>query len=359
MRSGVEDRASRRAILGTGFFAAAAVALGLVAAGVAAPMGAFIGILPVVIALIFYPVLRTLRHLGLEFVLTLTIGLLAFLLAETFLQGLELAEGASAALEGQGTVLLAPAIVFLSAFAGLGRPMLPAGLALALATYIALGIGLDEFSEAIAIVAAFATGAVGLPVEPLTLLKAAHLLAVAAALGAALAADALFLIRGVLRPITAATIEAGRFLAQIVTVGLVALWVTGIPFAVKLYQANPDFVGNEKFWVKIFIVVVLSLNAFLIHHHVLPRVEGQQGRRLFDGLSMGERLALAASGGVSFVSWMFPTFLGTAKELSYVVPADQILIAYYITLAAVVTGFSVMALAAGRAIGPLAFRPSH
>ena len=359
MQSGVGDHINRRAILGGGFFAAAVVLPGAIAAGAADPVGAFVGILPVVIALMFYPVLRAVRHRGLESILALTIGLLAFLLVEASLQGLGLAEGAGAALEGQETVLLAAVIIFLSVFAGLGRRVLPTGLGLALATYIALGIGLDNLSHAIAIGAVLATEAVGLPVEPLTLLKAAHLLAVATGLGAALATDALFLFRGVLRPITAATIEAGRFLAQIVTIGLVALWVTGIPFAIRIYQENPEFIGNEKFWVKIFIVVVLSLNAFLIHHLVLPRIEDQEGRRLFDGLSVGERLALAASGGVSFVSWMFPTFLGAAKELSYVVPADQLLIAYYVTLAAVVTGLSILALASRRPNGPLAFRPSH
>ncbi len=176
------------------------------------------------------------------------------------------------------------------------------------------------------------------------------------ALGPALAADALFLSRAVLRPITAATIEAARFLAQVTTVGLVALWATGIPLAVKIYQTKPEFAGNEKFWVKVFIVAVLSINAVVIHNMVLPHVMSQQGRRLFDGLGLRKRLALAASGGISFVSWMFPMFLGAAKELSYVVPAYQLLIIYCAALAATVTGLSILALAAGRAIGPLAYR---
>ena len=353
---------NRRAIRGGAFFAAAVVLPGAVAVGAIDPVGAFVGIMPVIIALMSYPMLRAVRavrHGGVEFALTLTIGLVAFLLLEALLQGLGLAESAGTAFQGQEAVLLAAAIIFVPVFTALGRRILPAGLGLAIATYFALGIGLDYLSVRVALGAAFATEAIGLPVEPLTLLKAAHLLAVATALGAALATDALFFFRGVLRPISAATIEAGQFLAQIVTIGLIALWVTGIPFAVKIYQANPEFISNEKFWVKISIVVVLSLNALLIHHLVLPRAEGQEGRRLFDGLSVGERLALAASGGVSFVSWMFPTFLGTAKELSYVAPADQLLIAYCAAIAAVVAGLSILALASGRRNGPLALRESH
>ena len=198
-----------------------------------------------------------------------------------------------------------------------------------------------------------------MPIEMLTLLKTAHLLAIAAALGSALAADALLLSRGVFRPITAATTEMARFLAQLVLVGLVAIWTTGIPLAMEVYQANPEFFTNEKFWVKVFIVVVLSANGLLIHHVVLPHVASQQGRRLFDGLGVRKRLALAAVGGVSFVSWMFPMFLGAAKELSYVVPAYQLMEAYCAALAAVITGLSILVLTAGRAAAPIAYEPQY
>jgi hypothetical protein len=196
-------------------------------------------------------------------------------------------------------------------------------------------------------------------VEILTLLKAAHLLALAAALGPALAADALLVLRGVLRPITAMTIEMARFLSQFVMVGLVALWVTGIPLALQVHQVTPEFFTNEKFWVKVFIVAVLSLNGLVIHGFVLPLVADQRGRRLLDGLGTRRRLALAAAGGVSFVSWMFPLVLGVAKELSYVVPASQLLEAYGVALAGGVSGFSILALMAGRAATGVAYEAGH
>jgi len=198
-----------------------------------------------------------------------------------------------------------------------------------------------------------------MPIEMLTVLKTAHLLAIAAALGSALAADALLVLRGVFRPITAVTMETARFLAQFVLVGLVAVWATGIPLAIKIYQANPEFVGNDKFWVKVFIVAVLSINGLIIHRIVLPHVAAQQGRRLFDGLGSRKRLALAAVGGVSFVSWMFPMFLGAAKELSYVVPAHQLMEAYCLTLAAAVTALSVLALTVGRHAASNPYEPQY
>ena len=195
--------------------------------------------------------------------------------------------------------------------------------------------------------------------EILTLLKAAHLLALAAALGPALAADALLVLRGVFRPITAVTVEMARFLSHFVVIGLAALWATGIPLALQVHQGTPEFFTNEKFWAKVFIVAVLSLNGLVIHGFVLPLVADQQGRRLLDGLGTRRRLALAAAGGVSFVSWMFPLVLGVAKELSYVVPASHLLEAYGVALAGAISGFSILALMAGRATDAVAYEVRH
>lgn len=188
-----------------------------------------------------------------------------------------------------------------------------------------------------------------MPVETLTLLKTVHLLAIAAALGPALAADALLLTRGLLRPVTDATVEMLRFLAQLVLVGLVAVWVTGIPLAIEVAKIHPEFLGNQKFWVKVAIVVVLSVNGLMVHRVVLPHLVGQVGRRFFDGCGTGQRLGLAAVGGVSLASWTFPMLLGVAKELSYVVPAAQLLEAYGLALAVAISGLSVVALAAAPA----------
>ena len=55
-----------------------------------AVVGAFVGILPVAIGLMFYPVLRGLGRGGINFVLALTIGLLAFLLTDASREAFEL-----------------------------------------------------------------------------------------------------------------------------------------------------------------------------------------------------------------------------------------------------------------------------
>lgn len=123
-------------------------------------LGAFVGIVPVVVGLLFYPALRGMGRQGLDFVLALTVGLLVFLFIDTLHEAFEIAGKAAAVFQGQAMVVLGAAAAFLVLFAVGRRHGIPSGLALA--TYMALGIGLHNLGEGLAIGAAFAAGAAGL-----------------------------------------------------------------------------------------------------------------------------------------------------------------------------------------------------
>jgi zinc transporter ZupT len=123
-------------------------------------LGAFVGIVPVVIGMLFYPAMRGIGTRGLDFVLALTVGLLAFLFADSLKEAFELATKATPAFQGTVMVGLISALAFLLLFVVGRRHGTPTGLALA--TYIALGIGLHNLGEGLAIGAAFAAGVAGL-----------------------------------------------------------------------------------------------------------------------------------------------------------------------------------------------------
>lgn len=123
-------------------------------------LGAFVGVLPVAIGLMFYPALRGMGREGMIFLLALTVGLLAFLFVDAIQDAVELAGEAAALFQGTTMVVLAATASFLVLMA-VGRwKGTPSGLALA--TFIALGIGLHNLGEGLAIGAAFASGAAGL-----------------------------------------------------------------------------------------------------------------------------------------------------------------------------------------------------
>lgn len=120
-------------------------------------VGVFVGVVPVALGLMFYPALRGASRRGLEFVLALTVGLLVFLLIDTLQEGLEVAAGAASSLQANAVVWIAALVTCLGLLAA-GRRGGSAPAGLALATFIALGIGIHNLGEGLVIGASFATG---------------------------------------------------------------------------------------------------------------------------------------------------------------------------------------------------------
>ena len=130
--------------------------------GPQALLGAFVGIVPVVIGMLFYPALRSVGRGGMNFVLALTIGLLAYLFIDTMKEAIEFGRKAAESFQGIPMVVLVAIGAFLLLYTVGRRNGTPTGLALA--TFIALGIGLHNFGEGLAIGAAFTAGVAGLGV---------------------------------------------------------------------------------------------------------------------------------------------------------------------------------------------------
>lgn len=120
-------------------------------------VGLFVGVVPVSLGLMFFPALRNIGRSGLEFVLALTVGLLVFLLIDTLEEGLEIAAKAASSLQANALVWLGALMTLLGLFV-VGRRGGRAPEGAALAGFIALGIGLHNFGEGLAIGASFAVG---------------------------------------------------------------------------------------------------------------------------------------------------------------------------------------------------------
>lgn len=120
-------------------------------------LGIYIGVIPVGLGLLFYPYLKTLGSRGLQFILTLTLGLLVYLFIDTLQEGLELAGEAASVFGGSLLVWLVTGISFLLIYA-VGRRSGQAPTGLALAVYLAIGIGLHNLGEGLAVGAAMTSG---------------------------------------------------------------------------------------------------------------------------------------------------------------------------------------------------------
>jgi zinc transporter ZupT len=136
--------------------------------GFFAMMGFYVGVVPILIGLLWFPALRRLSRRGWDFILFLTIGLLVFLGIDTVEEGLEMAEEVGHAFH--------PKVLFFVITVGMylllqvvsssrGRKRETGGnssMRLTLAYLIALGIGLHNLGEGLAIGAAYNAGELAL-----------------------------------------------------------------------------------------------------------------------------------------------------------------------------------------------------
>lgn len=124
-------------------------------------LGICVGFAPIVIGMLFFPVIRNLREGGLEFVLAMTIGMLTYLFIDLTLRGLEVAGEASSVFQG-GMMIWFPMALTFGALATLAnqKRRLPDGLRAAI--LVAVGIGLHNFGEGLAIGASLAVNEIAL-----------------------------------------------------------------------------------------------------------------------------------------------------------------------------------------------------
>jgi zinc transporter, ZIP family len=127
-------------------------------------IGLYVGVIPVVIGLLWFPFLTRLSARGMDFLLALTIGLLVFLLVDGTQEGLEAAGQLPESFQGGVLFAMAAAGAYLllegtgSWLKKHGRGADEGYRAWVLAVLIAVGIGLHNFGEGLAIGSAFALG---------------------------------------------------------------------------------------------------------------------------------------------------------------------------------------------------------
>lgn len=153
--------------------------------GLMALLGIYVGVIPVSLGMLWLPFLRRLSGAWIGTVIAFTIGLLVFLGIDAALEGLEIAAEAPAAFGGAGLVFLGGLIAYL-VLAGVDawlerrsiaarlpdvaqratsdnrRPAATGAGGAYLALLVAIGIGLHNLGEGLAIGTAYASGALAL-----------------------------------------------------------------------------------------------------------------------------------------------------------------------------------------------------
>ena len=134
--------------------------------GLMALVGLYVGVIPVAIGMLWLPWVRQIDQRYVRFLLAVTLGLLGFLGIDALLEGTEFAGQGAQAFGGAALVFLGAAVAYLGLTGvdarlrrarGTGGPA-----AWRLAFLVALGIGLHNLGEGLAIGSAYAIGSLAL-----------------------------------------------------------------------------------------------------------------------------------------------------------------------------------------------------
>jgi ZIP family zinc transporter len=137
--------------------------------GLMALLGIYVGVIPIALGMLWLPWIRRIPPAWLRALMALTVGLLGFLAIDATLEGVELAGEGSQAFGGVALVFLGAAVAYL-ALTGVSawlsqrrRASAAAGASgSSLALLVAVGIGLHNLGEGLAIGTAYTTGALAL-----------------------------------------------------------------------------------------------------------------------------------------------------------------------------------------------------
>jgi hypothetical protein len=179
------------------------------------------------------------------------------------------------------------------------------------------------------------------------LLVFVHLLAASTALGAIVATDLRLLSRLAQDRVRIA--PPNDFVARIVVVALLVLYVSGAMIVWQGVSERADYLANPKLQAKVLLVVLLSINAFVLHRFTFPRLA--RGRSVARW-HLSDWLVVAVPVAVSNFLWMFLAFLGVARPWNYAMPLGRILlIAAILYAVAQATVFAILSVA-GSAVDP-------
>jgi zinc transporter, ZIP family len=132
-------------------------------------LGTYVGIIPVALGMLFIPTLRRVSDDWVRLFMAVTIGLLGFLVIDGGLEGIEIGQESSGAFGGVELLFLGAAAAYLALTAvdrllkaGIKRQRAAGAGAFRLSLMVAIGIGLHNLGEGLAIGSAYAVGSLAL-----------------------------------------------------------------------------------------------------------------------------------------------------------------------------------------------------
>lgn len=171
----------------------------------------------------------------------------------------------------------------------------------------------------------------------------AHLLGTSLALGAIVATDIRLL--GKLADARVRIAPPNPFVMRLISVALALLYVTGTGLLWLGWSADPEYLNNPKLQGKLILVLLLSLNALVLHRYTFT---GLVNARRVARWKWRDFLRVAVPVALSNALWMYCAFLGIARPWNHTVSLGFVLSTGAWIFALALTGVSVMLLVAAQ-----------
>lgn len=155
-----------------------------------------------------------------------------------------------------------------------------------------------------------------------------HLFGVVAGMGSALLLDAHLFRKLYDQSLTSESMQLIELGGKLVQAGLAALWISGLGFLVFYWNTVPELLMNPKIWAKLLVVCFLTLNGWVIHKWVIPKLRSAIGRPALRNAGPREVVIFILPAAISTVGWFFPFVLGVVKEMNRGFSAAEFLVVY-------------------------------
>jgi hypothetical protein len=147
-----------------------------------------------------------------------------------------------------------------------------------------------------------------------------HLLATCLALGTIMATDIRLL--GRLAEARVRMAPPHPFVMRLISLALVVLCVTGACLVWLGWNADPTYLNNPKLHGKLLLVLLLSLNALVLHRITFP---GLARARRVARWKWRDFMRVAVPVALSNALWMYCAFLGIARPWNHTVTLEFVL----------------------------------
>ncbi len=148
----------------------------------------------------------------------------------------------------------------------------------------------------------------------------AHLLGTSLALGAIVATDIRLL--GRLAEARVRISPPNPFVMRLISLALALLYLTGACLLWLGWSADPSYLGNPKLQGKLILVLLLSLNAVVLHRITFP---GLARARRVARWKARDFMRVAVPVALSNALWMYCAFLGIARPWNHTVTLEFVL----------------------------------